>query len=334
MALRRSRLFAASAGLAIAALALTGCASGSSSDAESDGSGAAFTMGTQPWLGYGQWYVAEEQGFFADRGVAVDISNFDNDADMNAALAAGHLDMANVGSQAALQFVEQGLDVSIVMVLDSATTADAIIAGEGIDSVEDLKGKRIAFEEGATSEILLAEALEQAGMDIKSDVEVVPAGADQVASMLLSGNVDAGVTYEPYISQALASDAGLQVVQSAEDYPGLISDVLVVRNEVLAERGDAVTEVIAAWGDAMGYFETNETEGREIIAKAVGESAADLETAFDGVHYYTIDENREMLESSFATATLPSLAEVAERIGLITGKVDAASIIDASYLGK
>lgn len=334
MAQRRSRLIAASAGLAIAALALTGCASGASSDGGAGESSDAFTMGTQPWLGYGQWYVAEDQGFFDERGVSVDISNFDNDADMNAALAAGHLDMANVGSQAALQFVEQGLDVSIVMVLDSATTADAIIAGEGIDSIEGLKGKRVAFEEGATSEILLAEALEQSGLDPQKDIEIVPAGADQVASMLLSGNVDAGVTYEPYVSQALATDDALQVVQSAEDYPGLISDVLVVRNEVLADRGDEVREVIAAWGDAMGYFEANTSEGREIIAKAVGESAADLETAFDGVHFYTIDENRDILEGSFANETLPSLAEVAKRIGLISGEVDAASIIDSSYLGE
>ena len=291
-------------------------------------------MGTQPWLGYGQWYVAEDQGFLADRGVSLEISNFNADAEMNAALAAGHLDMANVGSQAALQFIEQGLDVSVVLLLDTATTADAIIAGDGIKTVSDLKGKRVAFEEGATSEILLAEALEKEGLDIKTDIEVVPTDADQVASMLISGNIDAGVTYEPYISQAIAADSELLVVQSAADYPGLISDVLVVRNEVLEKDGDAVREVLAAWGDATDYFETNNERGRAIIADAIGESTEDLASAFDGVHFYTLAENREMLDGSYAKETLPALAEVATRIGLIKGKVDAASIIDASYLGK
>lgn len=335
MAQRRSRLFAASAGLAIAALALTGCASGGGSTADSGtGDAKAFTMGTQPWLGYGQWYVAEDQGFFDDRGVAVDISNFNADAEMNAALAAGHLDMANVGSQAALQFVEQGLDVSVVMMLDTATTADAIIGGEGIGSIEDLKGKSVAYEEGATSEFLLSEALAAHGLDIKTDIEVVPTDADQVASMLVSGKVQAGVTYEPYVTQALATNDALSMLESGADYPGLISDVLVVRNDVLKERGDEVAEVIAAWGDATDFTDENTEEGRAIIAKAIGESPEDLASAFDGVHFYTIAENREQLEGTFATETLPSLAKVAESIGLIKGSVDAASIIDASYLGK
>lgn len=331
MTRRLFRSFTVTAAAAAAlTLGLAGCTAASTPDAAS---GDAIRMGTQPWLGYGQWYVAEDQGFFGDRGVDVKLSSFNADADVNAALAADRLDMANVGAQAALQFIEQGLDVSIVLMLDSATDADAILSGPGITDVSELKGKKVAFERGATSEILLAEALEQAGMNFE-DIEVVESSADKVAPMLLANRVDAGVTYEPYISEALGADAGVRPLATAGEYPGLITDVLVVRNDVLDERPDEVREVLASWDDAVAFTEKNTDEGRAIIAAGVGSDVADLETAFDGVHYYTLAENREQLTGEYLTETLPALVKVAERIGLLQGSVDATEAIRSEFLGE
>jgi len=321
------------AATAALALALTGCTNASSGGGGSTAEGGEIRMGTQPWLGYGQWYVAEDQGFFEERGVDVKLSSFNADADVNAALAADRLDMANVGAQAALQFMEEGVDVSLVLLLDSATEADAILSGEDIQSIEDLKGKTVAFERGATSEILLAEALEDAGMSFE-DIEVVESSADKVTPMVLADRVDAGVTYEPYVSEAIAADAGVRALLTAGDYPGLITDVLVVRNDVLDERPDEVREVLAAWDDAVNFTVENTDEGRAIIAKGVGSDAADLASAFDGVHYYTLAENRELLTGDYLTETLPALVSVAERIGLISGKVDAESAIRSEFIGE
>ncbi|GAA1611287.1 ABC transporter substrate-binding protein [Leucobacter chromiireducens] len=323
------------AATAALALGLAGCTAQPAADPEAGAaqSADAIRMGTQPWLGYGQWYVAEDQGFFADRDVKVALSSFNADADVNAALAANRLDMANVGAQAALQFIEQGLDVSIVLMLDSATEADAILSGAGVTDVKDLAGKKVAFERGATSEILLAEALDEAGMSF-DDVEVVEASADKVAPMLLAGRVDAGVTYEPYISEALGADKGVEALVTAGEYPGLITDVLVVRNDVLDARPGDVEEVLGAWDDAVAFTAEHTDEGRAIIAAGVGSDVADLETAFDGVHYYTLAENRELLTGDYLTETLPALVSVAERIGLLSAPVEAKSVIRTEFLGE
>nr|WP_233613302.1 ABC transporter substrate-binding protein [Leucobacter edaphi] len=288
-------------------------------------------MGTQPWLGYGQWYVAEDQGYFADNTVDVKLSSFNADADVNAALAANKLDMANVGAQAALQFMEQGVDVSIVLLLDSATEADAILSSEKIGSVKELKCKSVAFEKGATSEILLAEALDDNGMSF-DDVKVIESSADKVTPMVLAGRVDAGVTYEPYVSEAIAADKGVRALVTAGDYPGLITDVLVVRNDFLDKHPDEVRSVIQSWDDAVAFTAEDPAKGREIIAKGVGSNVADLESAFDGVHYYTLAENRELLTGEYLTETLPALVTVAKRIGLIEGDVDAKRAIRSEYL--
>lgn len=49
-----------------------------------------FKMGIEPWLGYGQWHVANNLDLFKQQGLdKVDIINFAEDKDINAALASG-----------------------------------------------------------------------------------------------------------------------------------------------------------------------------------------------------------------------------------------------------
>ncbi|TIW02211.1 MAG: ABC transporter substrate-binding protein, partial [Mesorhizobium sp.] len=111
-----------------------------------------FKIGIEPWLGYGQWHVAEAKGLFKASGLSdVQIVNFTEDKDINAALASGQLDAANIATHTAMGMVAAGLPVKIVLLLDVSMTADAMIAGKDVNSVADLKGKQVAFEEGTTS---------------------------------------------------------------------------------------------------------------------------------------------------------------------------------------
>src|SRR4051794_7621278 len=78
-----------------------------------------FKVGIEPWLGYGQWHVAAKKGLFAAQGLSdVQIVNFNEDKDINAALASGELDAANIATHTAIGMVEHGLPVKIVMLLD------------------------------------------------------------------------------------------------------------------------------------------------------------------------------------------------------------------------
>src|SRR5882757_10266425 len=62
-----------------------------------------FKMGIEPWLGYGLWHVAAEKKLFQAQGLSdVEIVNFTQDKDINAALASGQLDGANIATHTAL----------------------------------------------------------------------------------------------------------------------------------------------------------------------------------------------------------------------------------------
>ena len=291
-----------------------------------------FKLGIEPWLGYGQWHVAAAKGLFKQNGLdGVDIVNFAEDKDINAALASGSIDGANIATHTAIGMVAAGLPVKIVLLLDVSMQADAILAGKDVATIKDLKGKQIAFEEGTTSDILLNYALRRNGMSI-ADVQKVPMPAADAGSALIAGRVPVAVTYEPYLTAARLQDKGVKLLFTAGEDPGLVSDVLVVRDDVLKSKPGQVLGLIKTWDQALKAYGANIPESREIIAKAVGSSVADLNTAFDGVKYYSLAENKSAIEGDFATKTYADVQDAAKKAGLIKADVPVSKILDPAFV--
>ena len=291
-----------------------------------------FKIGVEPWLGYGQWYVAQDKGLFKKNGLEdVQIVNFTADKDINAALASGQLDAANIATHTAMVMVAAGLPVKIVQVLDVSMTADAIVAGKDINTVADLKGKQVAYEEGTTSDLLLNYALAANGMTI-ADVQPVPMPAADAGSALLAGQVPVAVTYEPYLTTAMNQDSSVKLLFPASKDPGLISDVFVVREDVLKSRPGQVLAMVKAWNDAVQAYNADVPGGRTIISKAIGANPDELNTAFDGVKYYSLEENKAQLTGDYTKKIFADVEEAAKNAKLLTSDVKAEDMIDPSFV--
>ncbi len=316
--------------VSVAGLALAGCAD-SSSAADGGSSDDTVTMATEPWLGYGPWYIAQDEGYFEDQGVDVDLVSFDTDADGAAALASGRVDIANLATQEVLRLIESGMDLKVVLLLDASRTADAILTDPSITSVEQLAGKEVAFEEGSVSHLLLNDALASAGLTL-DDIVPVPMPAAEAATALASGKVPAAVTYEPYISEAAGAGEFTQLYTAAEN-EGLISDVIVVTQEALDEKPEAIQAVVDAWAPAIDFYDSNTEEAQQIIADNIGSSRDDLVSAFEGVHYYTLEENKTFLGGEYAERIFPLVDEAATSAGIVEGKTeDLGGLVDTQFV--
>ena len=287
-------------------------------------------IGTQPWIGYGPWWIAQEKGLFEKYGLNVELVDFVEDKEVNAAFASGDMQAANIATHTAIKLYTAGLDLKVVLLEDVSTSADAIMADSSIQSVADLKGKSVAYEEGTTSDLLLNYALSQNGMTL-ADITPVPMPASDAGTALLTGNVPAAVTYEPYISEVTKANSNVSVIYKAGERAGLISDVLVVNSKWAAENPETVSKLLQVWDEALAYYNENPADAQAIIAKAVGSAPEDLVTAFDGVKFYSAAENKDALTGDFAT-TLKDVADVSKSIGLIESVPDLSSLVDASYL--
>jgi NitT/TauT family transport system substrate-binding protein len=289
-------------------------------------------MGIEPWLGYGQWHIAAKKGLFKAAGLdSVEVINFNTDADINAALAAGQLQCGNIATHTAMNFIAAGLPLKIVALLDISKTADAMVSDGSVTDIPGLKGKQVAYEEGTTSDILLNYALSQNGMTI-ADIEKVPMPASDAGSALIAGKVPVAVTYEPYLTLAMQQNPKVKMIYSAGENPGLISDVFVVREEFIKEKPGQIVALLKAWDAALADYRADTAGGRAIISEAVGAKPEELATAFDGVVFYSLAENKTELPGNFTTKVIPEVHAAARKAGILQKDVDLSTAIDARFV--
>lgn len=255
-------------------------------------------IGVQPWLGYGPWWIAEQKGYFKKHGLDVEVVNFTWDADMGAAVASGNVQVIAAATNFLVAVLNQDIDLQGFLVLDASYEADAILAPEAITSIADLKGKKVAYEAGATSDLLINYALKANDMGLK-DIEPVQMAAADAGLALIAGRVDVAVTYEPYISAALREGKGYHVLYTAAVRPGLISDVAVAERKYIAENPEAIKAIIRAWDDAVTFLNTNPEEGGKIIADAVHSPMDEFKVAMEGVRIYDLKQNNTILGGEF-----------------------------------
>jgi NitT/TauT family transport system substrate-binding protein len=306
--------------LAIVAGALSACASRPEEQVT-------VRIGTQPWIGYGPWWIAKEQGLFEKNGLQVELVDFIEDKEVNAAFASGQMDAANLATHTAIKLFASGVKLKIVLLEDASYEADAILAPSAVASIADLRGKKIAYEEGTTSDLLLNYALMNNGMSVQ-DIEPIFMPASDAGATLIAGQVDVAVTYEPYIAAALANNSDLMLLYTAAERPGLISDVLVVRSDLDPE---VTAKLLKIWDEALAFYRDNPEQAKAIIARNVGSTPEELATAFDGVKFYDFAENKQLFNGGLVT-TLEDVLEVSQAIGLVTSPVDLSQMLDdAAY---
>lgn len=328
------RTLAALATIAAAGIVLTACAADTDAGnggGTADGDTTTVRMGIQPWIGYGPWYIAEEEGYFDELGIDFEPIALDTDADKTSAFVAGQIDVANLATHTAMMMLENDVDLRVVLVQDYATSADAILGGPDIESIADLEGASVAYEQGATSDLLLHTALAEAGLTL-DDITPVPMPASEAGVALIGGSVDAAVTYEPYITTAMGEDPGLTTIYDGSDAPGLISDVLGVSTEFIENHPEAVQALVDAWGRAIDFYSSDPAAGQAIIAAAIGQDAEALAPAFAGVEFFAAEMNASEMPTSYLDEAVPLAEEAATEAGILTQPADVDTLFDTSFV--
>src|SRR5918996_5079045 len=271
------------------------------SDTASEGGGEVteVAIGTQPWIGYGPFWIADDQGFDTDHGVDIKMVNFSTDQDLESGFASGKFQAANNANNTLIRLADLGLDYKIVLMEDVSLEADAVVSCDpSIQSIEDVEGAKVAFEEFSVSDVLFRYALNEAGVDFDS-IDYVPIPAADAGTAAVAGRVDVAVTYEPYLQAAVEEGDNCEIIYTANERPGLISDALAVNTQFAEENPEAVVGVLRAWDDAVDFYNENTEAGQAIIAENVGEKPGALTASFEGVQLFDLQESQDFLEQDY-----------------------------------
>jgi NitT/TauT family transport system substrate-binding protein len=291
-------------------------------------------IGYSAWPGWFPWAVTEAKGLFGTAGVEAKMQWFDGYLDSINALNAGQLDCNSQTLNDTISSVAGGADLQVVLQNDYSTGNDQIIVAEGIATVADLKGKKVAAEEGTVDHYLLLKVLKDNGMSA-ADIEFVPLETGAAAAAFAAGQVDAAGVYAPFTTQALKRP-GSRALTTSADHPGAISDLLVCRREFVEQNPEAIQKVVNAWFATLQLMEDDPAATLPILVERSGVSEAEFKEYAAGTTIQTLAENRANFQPGTTMTSLPFAAEQISaflvEVGLAQSTPDLSNLLNSTFV--
>jgi aliphatic sulfonates family ABC transporter substrate-binding protein len=223
------------------------------------------------------WYpvfVGIDKGFYEKVGLTVKDQVFLSGIPEAEALAAGELDVAFLGSTPSLIVCSTGLPIKYITNVSTFVDSLAIFKqpDSAIESIFDLKGKKLAYTKGSTGHYMVDLVLEKAGMS-EADVKLINMEMDDIAAAFKSKQVDACCVWEPW-NFVIESHGGSLVIDASQldKKPGKkieasIGDAVIVSDKFLKNNRELLIRFFKATYDALAWSRKNLNESAEITAK-------------------------------------------------------------------
>jgi sulfonate transport system substrate-binding protein len=240
------------------------------------------------------------------------------------ALNIGAIDFGNTGEAPPIFAQAAGAPIQYVAYEPPAPKGEAILVPKDskLSSVADLRGKKVALNNGSNVHYLLVKALEQAGVKYSEIEPVFLAPADARAAFE-RGSVDAWVIWDPFQAAAEAATSA----RTLADGTGIVSNYQFYfsSKKFLESDPKIVDLVLAQLGEVDDWARSDVHAVAEQIAPAVGLPVAVVEVALkrqaygikpitDGV----IADQQQVADTFFALGLLPKaikISDVARRPG-------------------
>ncbi|MFA5125039.1 MAG: ABC transporter substrate-binding protein [Patescibacteria group bacterium] len=292
------------------------------------------TYGWDEWPGILPYLVAQEKGLFSANGLKVRMVKSETNSQLVSELINGQIDfVGDITMVDVLKAQSQGNKLQIINVTDYSNGGDGIVARKSIVSIADLKGKKVAVEQGSLSEKLLFYALEKNNLKLQ-DVQRVSLPAAEAAQAFIRGEVDAVVTYDPGLSEAVAA-GGVKIFSTALA-PGLIIDVGVMRQDFIDSEPEKVKAVLRAYFQALEYIKNNPEESYAIGIKYFNVSEQEFIGYLSGLQLVDLRGNLSAMSYTSGYESLYGNGVLANRylrsIGAIGSDVDVVGVIRPEFV--
>ena len=320
-----------------AVMVLAGC--GSDKDAGSSASnapittegkdeGAVLRIAAQPYPLYTSVYVAHNLGFIDEEfnkiGAKYEWNEFKSGPLVNEAVASGEEDMGFMADLPAIIAKSRGQDIEIVSNIAYGEKGLAVLVGKdsSIQSVADLKGKKVAYAKGSYAQHLLALLLDKEGLTL-NDVQTVNLGAAEQVTALTTGEVDAIVIWEQYITK-MTNDGTARVLA---DGTGIKRGNMV--NYFVTKYADEHPLVVLAYIKALNradeIIKNDPDKAAEAVYKDFGVSKDEMKQILQNFTFTTELSDADIKE-------ITAVKDFSKKANIIQGDVDMNSFINTKYL--
>lgn len=233
----------------------------------------AFRVGYQTSMLYLPVFVAQERGYFAERGLHAELVRFGSANEMAQALATDRIEATGMSSLTVLANLERNspgtFRIYLLEVLTADLSPDALVVPSSSDirTLADLRGKRLGLHPGTTLRNYAANFLRAAvGQD--HGVTFVPLPPEIQLQSLASGSIDALYSLEP-IPTVAETEIGARIVArgllARHIHDPFFAGAGVIATSAVESRPEAVAAYRAAIREALQYIASNEMDARALM---------------------------------------------------------------------
>jgi NitT/TauT family transport system substrate-binding protein len=215
------------------------------------------------------------------------------------------------------------LNPKVVMQYDWSRGGDAIAVDQGIKSVADLKGKKLACAQETPSHYFALFVLTQGGLTSRDVEWVFTDSAVDAANVFKAGKVDAAVSWSPDVYVAARERQGGHILASTREASNLIADVFVARGDFAERNPDELKRFVAGWLKGVEMVKQNPTRAAMLLQKSLTgvNSLEDAKAMLEDVKLPDFAENRAFFDSKGSLVNYYTIYQTAQGIWRKIGKI-------------
>jgi ABC-type nitrate/sulfonate/bicarbonate transport system substrate-binding protein len=219
---------------------------------------------------------------FAPEGVTVEVIPFENPGDGKDAVMSGSVDFGTFGIAAAI--FGASMRQPIVVIASECNKGMAIVAGKnsGIDTLKQIRGKRVAIWPGSTQEVFMLDRLQMEGMTIH-DITPVRVSFSEMHAALARGDVDAYVGAEPAPSVSVTTGVGKIVEYPYSTPMGSLNMIIATSRDTVTNRPELAQTIVTLQRKASAYATAHPDEMAAMTVSKLGMSKPAVEASIPNV---------------------------------------------------
>jgi len=255
------------------------------------------------WFGHVPLMVAIDRGFFKEAGLDVELRPIVKSSDRMLALTQGGVQWTNTGVLSVIVEMSKGNDNFYWFAnVDDSPGAEGLVVQPGINSVKELKGKKIAVNLNSGAEITLYYLLKDAGL-APGDIRIVPMAANEMVAAFTNKNIDAYCVWEPAFSDGQKAVPGSKVLATDKDTPiyrkfktASAPDVVVIRRDLVDKYPDTAKKLVAAYFKGVKFTKENPHEAAISADKWFKRGTDWVEAGMKKFSYFDASQQREHVD--------------------------------------
>ncbi|CCQ11527.1 ABC-type nitrate/sulfonate/bicarbonate transport system protein [Pseudoalteromonas luteoviolacea B = ATCC 29581] len=279
------------------------------------------------WIGYTPLYLAEELSLF--HSSQIKMIEMPSSSEVIHAFRSGSIDVAALTLDETLTILEDQYDIRLLLVMDISDGSDVLLAKPYIDSLHDLKGKKIAVEYNAVGALVLDHALNEVGLSPR-DIDMQSCNFD--AHLACYEQNDAIVTFDPVKTKLM--NKGAKLLYSSKQMPNVILDVLVTTQQVIDNQPEQLQALVNAYFNARTLLSDSPATAIAHISHALKIPEDELKQAFTGVKLPDYAQNHQLLtgDNPLLDDTIQRLQTTMIERNLLSRMLETEQLINPTFI--